>query len=288
MAQGYVTKYLKRKDNVQIFFRFWAGKKDMPVLILLHGICSHSLRFEYLANYFQKKNFNIYSFDFTGFGKSQSFQGYVESFNTYINETLAMVKLSNMDFPDNERFVVGEDIGGVVGLYFAKYYQKLIDGLILLSPAVKIKLHIPFQKLVNALLKTVVNKYHQIDLPFTNEMLTRDFEMQQMLHLDELDGKTVTAKFYFAMMESLKKLNKIAKQVNIPVYILQAGNDLLVDVDCVREVFGYLNSRVKELNILPDFYHSLSLDTNRQLVFQLMEKWINKVLFLEEKIKESH
>ncbi len=288
MAHGYVTKYLKKKDGIQIFFRFWSGRKDMPIIILLHGIGSHSLRFEHLAKYFQKQRFNIYAFDFMGFGKSQSFQGHIESFNTYINETLAMVKLSKMSFPNNKKFVIGEDMGGIVGLHFARYYQKLIDGLILLSPAVKLKLRIPFQKIFNAMLNTVFNKLYQFDLPFTNEMLTRDFKMQKKLQEDDFNGKIVTAKFYFAMMESLKKINKIAHNINIPVYTLQAGNDLLVNIDSVKEVFCSLNSMMKELIILPEFYHSLSIDKNRQLVFQLIEKWINKILFLEESIKEGH
>ncbi len=287
MAYSYVTKYLKKRNGTQIFFRFWSGKKDMPVLVLLHGIGAHSLRFEYLTRYFQKQKFNIYAFDFTGFGKSQTFQGHVESFNTYINETLAIVKLSKMDFPGNKTFLIGEDIGGVIGLYFAKYYQKLINGLILLSPSVKIKMHIPLQKLLNAIISTALNKLHQFDLPFTNEMLTRDFKMQKKLQHDELDTKTVTAKFYFAMMESLKKIHKIAEQVTLPVYILQAGNDMLVDIDSVKEVFSCLNSSIKELNILPDFFHSLSIDKNRELIFPLIERWINKVLILEKTIEEN-
>ncbi len=121
MAYGYVTKYLKKKDGLQIFFRFWSGRKDMPILILLHGLGSHSQRFEFAAKYFQKRKYNIYAFDFTGFGKSQSFQGHIESFNTFINETLAIVKLSKMNFMNNQTFIVGEGIGGIVGMYFSRY-----------------------------------------------------------------------------------------------------------------------------------------------------------------------
>ena len=145
MTNEFVTKYLKKKDGMQIFFRYWAGDPKMPVMILLHGISSHSLRFEFLANYFQKKKFNVYAFDFAGFGKSQAFQGHIESFNTYVNETLAMVKLSQMDFPDNKKFIIGEDTGGIVALHFAKYYQDLVDGLILLSLAIKERLSLIFK-----------------------------------------------------------------------------------------------------------------------------------------------
>ncbi len=135
---------------------------------------------------------------------------------------------------------------------------------------------------------TALNKFYQFDLPFTNEMLTRDFKMQKKLQDDGLTGKIVTAKFYFALKESLKKIHRTAQHIDIPVYILQAGNDLLVDIISVKEVFGCLNSNVKELNILPGFFHSLSIDKNREMVFQLMEKWINKVMFLEDSIKEDH
>lgn len=284
MTQEFITKFLRKKDGTQIFFRFWNGKKDMPVLILLHGLGAHSLRYEYMAKYFQKRKYNIYAFDFTGFGKSHQFKGHVESFNTYVNETLSILQLSKIEFPNNRRFIVGEDTGGVVGVHFASHYQDFLDGLILLSPAAKIKYNIQLQKMFNALINTLFNKFYQYDLPFTKEMMTRDFKMQSKLQHDELDVKTVTGKFYFAMIEAIKKLNKIASNINLPVYILQAENDLLIDVNSVKELFNNLNSKVKEINILKDFYHSLSIEKNKELVFQLMENWINKVLFLKDNI----
>ncbi|MBU1076223.1 MAG: lysophospholipase [Spirochaetes bacterium] len=284
MSVKFTTKFLRKKDGTQIFFRFWQGKSDMPVMILLHGLGAHSLRFEKIANYYNKKKYNIYAFDFTGFGKSHKFKGHIESFNTYVNETLAMVKLSKIEFPKNSRFIVGEDIGGVVGLHFASHYQELITGLILLSPAARIRHNIQFQKMINALINTFFNKFYQYDLPFTKEMLTRDFKMQKELQHDELDVKTVTAKFYFAMLEAMKKLNRAALNVTLPVFLLQAENDLLIDVNSVKDLFNNLNSGSKELCVLKNFYHSLSIDKDHELVFQLIDNWINKILFLNDKI----
>lgn len=284
MSHKFITKFLKKPDGEQIFFRFWAGRKDMPVIILLHNLGAHSLRFEFMADYFLKKKFNVYAFDFMGFGKSQKYRGHIESFNTYVNETLAMVKLSKIEFPRSNRFIIGEGIGGVVGVHFSSHYQELIDGMILLSPCAKIRYALKMQKLFDALINTIFNKFYQYDLPFTKEMLTNDFKMQKHLQHDELDVKTVTAKFYTAMMESIKKMNKIVPDIKIPIYVLQAENDLLVEINSVRELFNNLGSAIKELNVLEGFYHALSIDKDRDMVFQLIENWINKVLYLKENL----
>ncbi len=281
MAVNFSTKYLKKQDGTQIFFRFWKGKKNYPVLILLHGLGAHSLRFEEMANYFKKENFNVYAFDFTGFGKSQGFKGHIDNFNTYVNETLLILKLSQIEYPKSPKFIIGESMGGVIGLHFARYYQEYINGLILLSPASKIKIHIPFRKKFDAVVSLIFDKFKQYEVPFTKEMITRDYKWQKKLQKDSLDVKTVTAKFYFELDKAMKELKNILPKINLPVYILQAGDDLLIDKEGTKELFNLLNSSSKSFEILENFYHALSIDRDREFVYSLIYRWIDYRLYIE-------
>jgi len=282
MKVSFVTKYLKTSDGNQIFFRFWKGKKNYPALILLHGLGSHSLRFEEMAEFFKKYSFNIYAFDFSGFGKSQSYKGHIESFNTYIRETLAMLKLAESEIPDVPKFIIGESMGGVVAIHFAKYYQDYFDGLILLSPAVSSNIDIPIQKKIEVFFNTLFNKFHSYDVPFTNEMLTRDYKWQKKLQNDELDIKVVTGKFYLVLTSAMRECFKIARKLEIPILILQAGNDSIVKSDGVQEFFNRIVSPEKQFQLLQGFYHALSIDRNREIVYNIMLQWLNQRLYLIE------
>lgn len=283
MNKGFTTRFLKKKDGSQIFFRFWPGKKDMPVYILLHDIGGHSLHFEYLADHFQKLGYNLYAFDFAGFGKSQEFKGHIDDFTVYLNETLSILKLCKTEFSRNNVFIIGDSLGALVAVLFAKYYQKFISGLILLAPAVKLKIHISLKKIISAYFQSLFNKYLIYELPFTKEMLISDFKVQKRLQHDELNVKSITISFALAMNMAMNNALKIANEINIPVLVLSGEKDLLVDIEGIKELFNSLNSRVKELNILDKFYHSLIMDRNREFVFDIIVQWVNKILFMHER-----
>ncbi len=279
MKAGFLTKYLKLSDGEQIFFRFWQGKKDAPVLILLHGLGSHSLRYEEMASFFKKHSFNVYAFDFLGFGKSQAHKGHIEKFETYIKETLAMLNLAESEFPDSPKFIVGEDMGCIVGINFARYYQDYFDGLILLSPTVSLNMDILLNKKLEILFNTMFNKFHSYDVPFTNEMLTGDYKWQKRIQNDELDIKRVTGKFYITFMNAIKDAVRNAKHIELPVLVLGGSSDLIVKPEAIKDFFNRINSNDKQLNILDSCLHSLSIDKNRDIVYNIMLQWIESHLF---------
>ncbi len=287
MKRSFITKYLKKSDGTQIFFRFWKGKKNSPALILLHGLGAHSLRFEEMAEFFRKRSFNVYAFDFSGFGKSQAYKGHIDKFETYLNETLAMLKLAETELPDVPKFIVGESMGGVVGIHFAKYYQDYFDGLILLSPAILCNIKIPLQKKIEAGFNTLFNKFHTYDVPFTNEMLTRDYKWQKKLQSDELDIKVVTGRFYFVLNSAMKECFKIAKKLELPILVLQGEDDSIGNTNGVVNFFNKIGSQEKQLQVLKGFYHALSIDKNREIVYNIIFQWINQRIYLIEEFEKT-
>ncbi|MDD5067920.1 MAG: alpha/beta hydrolase, partial [bacterium] len=120
------------------------------------------------------------------------------------------------------------------------------------------------------------------EIPLTKEILTRDFKMQKKLQSDELDVKNVTSEFFLAMNDAMNKLTKMAPEINIPVYTLQAEEDHLIDAEAVRSFFSLLHSNIKEFTVLSKFYHSLSIDKDKEFVYQLIYRWIEKILYLHE------
>lgn len=285
MAKGFITKFLKKPNGDQIFFRLWEGRAEMPVLILLHGIGSHSLRYEPLALYFQKLGYTLYAFDFSGFGKNQTFKGHIPNFNVYVNETLAMVKLAQIQFPKNKIFILAESMGGIVAIHFARYYQEYIHGLILLSPWIKSKIHTPLQKKINTIFNLLFNKYTPYPVPFTNEILTRDYKMQKNMEKDELNVKTLTAEFLSARDIALYKIKKMSHKIELPLFLLQAGNDLLLDTTASYEFFNAIKSQIKEFILLEKFYHALSIDREKEFVFELIASWIKKIISIKDHVQ---
>ncbi|MBN1897600.1 MAG: alpha/beta fold hydrolase [Spirochaetes bacterium] len=280
MKATFVTKYLKTPEGGQMFFRFWKGKKTSPVLIFLHGLGSHSLRLLEMAEFFRRHSFNIYAFDLSGFGKSQAYKGHIDKFDTYINETLAMLKLTESEIPSVPKFLVCEDMGGVIGINFSKYYQDYFDGMILLSPLVAFHMDVSLQKKLETAFNTLFNKFNTYDAPITNEMLTRDYKMQKLVQSDELDVKVITGTFYFALQNAMKECMKNARKLELPVLLLQGDEDAIVNQNSVFEFFNRLGSVEKHIQILKGFYHALAIDKDRDIVFNIMLQWLIHRLYI--------
>jgi alpha-beta hydrolase superfamily lysophospholipase len=288
MSRRCITKYLKTSLGSEIFFRNWdCNNKNAPVIIMLHGIGVHSLVFEDISQFFLKNNYNIYSFDFSGFGKSKAYRGHIENFELLINETLAILKLSELEYPDVPKFILGESLGGVVALHFAKYYQEYFDGLILLSPLVGTDIHIPYKKKFNILFNSLFNKYLLFDLPFTFELLTRDYKWQNKLNHDEANVRALTAKSYYLLFNAMNETFSFAKKINIPVLVIQSRDDVISSHSKVSEFFSKLNSDEKQLFVFNNFYHLLSIEQNREVIYNIIKNWISQRIYLIENYEKK-
>jgi alpha-beta hydrolase superfamily lysophospholipase len=136
------------------------------------------------------------------------------------------------------------------------------------------------ERTLKALFTALFNKYTPYEIPVTKEMMTRDFKMQKKLQADELDVKSVTTEFYLAMTSAMNKVYKMASEIKTPVYLLQAAEDHVVDVEAVKDFFNCLDSRTKEFTLLDKFYHSLSVDKDKEFVYELIRQWLERVLFV--------
>jgi esterase/lipase len=113
-------------------------------------------------------------------------------------------------------------------------------------------------------------------------MLTGDFQWQKDLRKDDLNLTSVTAKFYVLLREAMKKCFSFAKKIELPVLLIQGEKDLIANPSKVKKFFDKLNSNEKQFFLLKNFYHSLSIDRNREIIFSIIVRWLNQRLYLIE------
>ena len=84
-------------------------------------------------------------------------------------------------------------------------------------------------------------------------------------------------------MKFLKILNEIVKNIKIPALIIQSMTDKTVSPKSGKWIINDLQSE-KELLLIPEGDHILTVDPNRQIAFNKIDEFI-KNYFLQTKSK---
>ena len=69
------------------------------MVILFHGMTSHTNEGVYLAKRLAQKGYEVVGFDQRGFGKSGGHRGYIKDFDTILSDSNRFVELVRNNYP---------------------------------------------------------------------------------------------------------------------------------------------------------------------------------------------
>lgn len=267
------------KDKTSgILYRAWKSQNPKGILILIHGYGAHSGRWEFLADFFIKKNLSIYALELKGYGFSEGRKGHVDSFNIYFNDIRTLYEIAKSDNPGNKIFLLGESAGALISILFVNLKPSLFNGLILLSPAFKNKLRFSLFNYIKIFLFSFFFPKSQITMPFRSDVCSRDTEYQKIMDATNAEHRIASAKLLFEtwLGQIACRFFRCIVSRDQRILFLVAGNDKLMDSEFTKKIFKRLAVNDKEIIEYPDMYHSLSIDIGREKVFEDIFNWIKK------------
>jgi lysophospholipase len=266
---------LKSQDGI-VFYREWNCPSPKTVVILVHGLGGYSGRFFEFGPYLAKHGMQVYAIELKGFGESPSVKGHIDNFRTYTDELKSLVGTAKKLHPGKKIFMFGESMGGLITLDFLIHHQNMIDGAILMSPAVKDKLPMPFLKKLEVLRAAIFDPMAFFPAGFSAETFTRDKVMAKRINNDPLEVRLFTAKFFLSILKAMMFVNIWPRAIKLPVLLLLAGNDSMISAEAAETYFKKIRSKDKELKWYPEMYHALYVDKDREPVFKDIVSWIDK------------
>ncbi|CAH0473548.1 unnamed protein product [Peronospora belbahrii] len=109
------------------------------VVIVLHGINSHSGRNNKFMVEVLEHGFLVAGIDHEGMGRSDGRHGYFSSVHTLVDDAIAFIDLVKAKYSQKKIFLLGSSLGGLIILHaLSKGGPKLVDGAIILCPATEI------------------------------------------------------------------------------------------------------------------------------------------------------
>ena len=242
----------------------------------MHGFGGHSARWEKLSRFFLKQKISSYAIDLRGFGQTSGLRGHVDSFKTYLDDLECLRNLAIEENPSKNIFLVAESVGGVISFLFAARRPWHLSGIILLSPAFKIKSDYTFIDYAKMLFPVIRNPEKQFDVPFDPKACTRDPRYQKQLLNDPMESRMASSKFIFELLRAQASAKQSRKKFRVPALFLLPVNDKLVESKATKSLFKRLRAEDKSIIEYKDMYHALSIDLEKEKVFKDMFEWIKR------------
>jgi lysophospholipase len=256
----------------------WSADASRGAVVLVHGTGEHHGRYEHVARYLTERGYHVWAGDLPGWGRAQGLKGHIESFDDYLRTVAEWVRAARQELSaDQPLFLLGHSMGGLVAVRFVQFSGgEGLNGLILSSPCLQLKMPVPKWQanLANALDRI----WPTLRFPngITSEMVTRDAVIREQYRTDPRNYSKVSVRWYNELMKAMKQAWEERGSIRIPLLVLQAGADCIIDPVGVARFVEGVPSTEKHYIEYPGLYHEIMNEPEREQVLADLAAWLEK------------
>lgn len=263
-------------DGVRLFYRHWPAQGDARgALVLIHRGHEHSGRMAHLADEFDLPDFDVFAYDMRGHGRSPGARGDSPSFGTSVRDLQTFVDhiAATHGIDQANIVVVAQSVGAVVASTWAHDYAPKIRGLVLASPAFKVKLYVPFARPGLALMRKLRGNFF-VNSYVKAKFLTHDPERIASYESDPLITRPISVNILLGLYEAADRVVADAAAITLPTQLLISGSDWVVHHAPQHRFFERLAHPRKEKHVLPGFFHDTLGERDRKLAVDHARRFI--------------
>jgi acylglycerol lipase len=221
-------------DGFKITYRHWKAIESRRVVVCIHGLGDYSGWFSNVAPELASDGCEVYALDLRGFGESvatSSARGGVADFNKHLQDIDDFVSYVWIQQNGKPLFLFGHSLGGAYSLWYAAHFPSKVDGLVLAAPSV----------ICNLDTADVARK--------------RDPEEVIIMQNDPLEVLVLPEAYLQKAISLVNTSLENAQSIKIPTLILQGSADVVVALQCAKELYAKLAATDRKLVIFEGAGH---------------------------------
>jgi len=263
-------------DGTSLSYRYVPAPPDRErgTIVYLHGIQSHGGWYVEAADELARRGYTVYLPDRRGSGLTAGPRGYFGSRAQLLDDLRGFIALSEREHPGTPLFLLGNCWGAKPAVALALQEPQALAGMALLCPGIITRPDLPLREKLRVARNHVVAPHRRVRVPLTDEMYTGNPAWLAFIRDDPLALREVTAQFLidaFLWDRSLPKRHDL----RVPLLVMQAGRDPIVDIPATRRWFGRLESPDKSYREYPEFGHTLDFEEDRQQAWDSLVAWLD-------------
>jgi len=264
-------------DGTAIYYRYWLtmplddikqANRPLRQVILLHRGHEHSGRLAELGEQFATAGYQVFAWDARGNGRSGGIKDHAESVTELERDLEGFVQLviGQTGIAIEDTLIVASSIGAVLAAAWVHDYAPNICGMILGTPALSIRLYLPFA-IPSLKVARTLGLMSRVSSYVKAQVLTHDKDAQQAYNADPLISNSISTDLLIDTHATGQRLLDDASAITVPTFVLCAGKDYVVDKQAERTFYEAINTPTKRWQLYPDSYHAIFHETNKADVF---------------------
>ena len=268
------TINFKGVGGLNIFGRSWRPETQPPraVVVISHGVNSHSGYYEWTAQQLVAAGFSVYAIDHRGRGRSEGERFFVETVEDYATDLSAFIGLAKAREPGLPTFLLGHSAGGVISCIYTLEHQAEIAGFICESFAFQVYAPDLALAVVKGLSRLAPHA-HVLKLPIAE--FSRDPQVVEAMKADPLIANEVQpTTTVAALVRADERIEKEFARITLPVLILHGTADKVTKPGGSQMFYDKAGATDKTLKLYEGHAHDLLNDYGKETVIDDIRAWI--------------
>jgi alpha-beta hydrolase superfamily lysophospholipase len=240
-------------------------------IVVMHGLGEHGGRYRHVAQFLNECGLSVRCYDHRGHGRSDGIRGDVTNGDPILQDAEIVFDDFARNF-DRPPYLLGHSMGGLFAARFALSGRSPVRALLLSSPALAVNLSGLQLRLLKIMLKLAPSFGVPNGLPLP--YLSRDAKVVAAYKADPLVHNKISARLMRSMLDAIGYCHAHASEMRIPVLMLVAGDDHLVDADGSKRFFAALPPDLAAMHLYEGFYHEVFNEPDARRPFDDLRTWL--------------
>jgi alpha-beta hydrolase superfamily lysophospholipase/SAM-dependent methyltransferase len=265
--------------QTSLFYRAWLPPDARKAVIMVHRGHEHSGRLIDVVDELALADTAVFAWDARGHGKSPGDRGYAPSFSHVVKDLDVFVRhvSEQHGIAIDDMVILGHSVGAVTVAAWVHDYAPRVRAMVLVTPALKVKLYVPFARTGLALLQAMRgDRKSYVQSYVKPTMLTHDAEQAKRYAEDPLITRAIAVNVLLDLYETAERVSADAGAIRVPALVLSGGADWVVDVGEQQRFFDRLGSQKKRMRIFDGMYHDLLHEAGRSEVLSEIRTFIEE------------
>lgn len=255
--------------------------------LLVHGLGAHSGWFEAIGRRLSRNRLLAVSYDHVGFGTRRKTR--LTSYTQWVDDLCAVYEhlLRSQSKPV---FMMANSMGALLAIaalsenpelfYGKRGGESTLPGLALFSPGFDgYPQTFTLAYKIRAILSALVAPGALVKLPYGPEQIARDRYVQEWIAQDEGHLSSVPGSMLLELLKLSRKIDSLSPvELAVPVLMLTAGIERIVNPKVNQKFFEQLSAPGKQWKVYEESFHDLMFDPVLDAVVDEICQWSDRLM----------
>jgi alpha-beta hydrolase superfamily lysophospholipase len=250
-------------------------------VVCLHGIQSHGGWYEYSCTRLSQSGYAVHFLDRRGSGLNNQDRGDTPSFQRLLDDVAEFLQKLRLETSHGQEtvpiFLLAISWGGKLAAALQRWKPGLVSGLAFICPGFFPRIRPAFGERLRIGWSRLFHPERFFPVPLNDpQLFTATPRWQEFLRGDSFSLHRATARFLFESVRLDRYLRWVPGHCKVPVLLLLAAEDRIIDNDATRRFLVRFASPDKQIIEYAGAHHTLEFEPDPEPYVADLLNWLNR------------